>query len=426
MNIDYTSTAKKKHSSFILALVGLFGLLLNQSSVLFGINISLADFVLILLVLLWMINQAFNIPVFSLLVFGFFTIIITVNSVFVIPFKNDFQILYSSIAKDYLKVLVIFLYFLLGHQLAKKQLTKTVLTSFLAGSVIIGGLGFLSHFLYLPFLSEIMLYDGVRLKGFMNDPNYFSVLQCIAAISAVRLTQKHILLKSVCITILLLSIVHSASKTGFMTLILSILYCLYHSLKEGNIGFKKFIGILTTLLVFLASLPFILFIFQDVLKFISSLFPIFERVQMLFTDIENAFLDNGSGRGSVWETAWSISKSQPLFGVGIGNYSELAFRLSKDPNVAHNTYLQVSAEWGIPMASLLIFYSTYVTFSSKFDSDEKEICLIVKEISFIFLVSSMSISFNNSRLFWLFLGIGTAHCSIKSIHRKEKKTCTSQ
>ncbi|MDR3559467.1 MAG: O-antigen ligase family protein, partial [Candidatus Pacebacteria bacterium] len=64
--------------------------------------------------------------------------------------------------------------------------------------------------------------------------------------------------------------------------------------------------------------------------------------------------DEGSnaGRLSMWETAERIILTKPFLGVGIGNFS-----LAVDPNVnyrnsiyAHNTYLDVAVETGVPNA----------------------------------------------------------------------------
>lgn len=69
-----------------------------------------------------------------------------------------------------------------------------------------------------------------------------------------------------------------------------------------------------------------------------------------------------SGRGDLWRVAWEIFRTNPLFGVGVGNFQVLSGSshfvlgpgaisriqyLAETPQVAHNTYLQLLAETGV-------------------------------------------------------------------------------
>jgi O-antigen ligase len=70
-----------------------------------------------------------------------------------------------------------------------------------------------------------------------------------------------------------------------------------------------------------------------------------------------------SGRGDLWRVAWQVFEGHPLIGVGTGNFevveahSHYVLRpgsinriqyLAETPEVAHNTYLQLLAETGVP------------------------------------------------------------------------------
>jgi len=77
--------------------------------------------------------------------------------------------------------------------------------------------------------------------------------------------------------------------------------------------------------------------------------------------------NGGTGRTELWQVGLRIIRSHPVGGVGVGNYvrvspqyvlapgvlhhSELIF--TQEPKPAHNTYLQVTGEMGIP--GLLLF-----------------------------------------------------------------------
>lgn len=420
MSLNQIAVLQKKQTPFTLGIIGCIGILLNQSSVLFGVNLSFADFFLVLLAFMWIVNKEFEFPSFPLLLFLLFSIFLLLNSVFIIPQQQNFQINYRLVATDYIKLLTIALYFLVGYQLEKKQLLKQVLYAFVLGAVLTSIIGFFLLFFPIPKLSEIMLYAGVRLNGFMNDPNYFSVIQCAAIVVTLFLVPKNTALNYLLLSILISSILLSASKTGAITLVLCLIYCLYYLIKEGIFNWKKWLSITIALMIFFALLPILFTLLQNVLDTISYHFPIFERVQVLFTDFERATRESGSGRGEVWETAITMTRSHPLLGVGIGNYTEIAYRISGDPNVAHNTYLQLSAEWGVPTTILLISYVIYLVLAPVRYYVGKH-RFIVKGILFIFLISSLAISFNNSRLFWFMLGIASAQQSVEWLNEKEKE-----
>jgi O-antigen ligase len=80
----------------------------------------------------------------------------------------------------------------------------------------------------------------------------------------------------------------------------------------------------------------------------------------------------GSGRTDLWTVGWRMVRAHPVTGVGVGNFqvvsadyalqpgllerSDLIF--SAQPKIAHNTYLQVMADTGIP--GLVLFLSVIV------------------------------------------------------------------
>lgn len=416
--MELKQTIELKNSKLLLGIIACIGILLNQSNVMLGVNLSFADFFLVSLIVIWLVNGDYELPTLPLLIFVSFSILLLIHSVFFIPYIQHFQINYRSVAIDYMKLLTIALYFLIGYQIEKKHLLHPLFFGFMFGSVFTSMIGFFLLFIPIPALSEIMYYAGVRLNGFMNDPNYFAVIQCAAFLVTLFLISNKKLLKFFILSILLFSIFFSVSKTGILTLCLSLFYCFFYFIKEGKLRLEKWLILATGLILLLALSPIILQFIQLITTQVAVQFPVFERVQGLFADFGSATLESGSGRGEVWETAFIITRSHPVLGIGIGNYAEVASHVSGDPNVAHNTYLQLSAEWGIPLTFLFSTYLFYLVFSPiRFYKENSR--YIVKGVLFIFLISSLSISFNNSRLFWLMVGIASAQQSIEWLYEKE-------
>ena len=74
-------------------------------------------------------------------------------------------------------------------------------------------------------------------------------------------------------------------------------------------------------------------------------------------------------------------------------------------NLAHKTFLQLAAEWGIPLTvALFTFISIILIKSNTVNESNTEISIVLRDIIILLLVGSMAISLNNARVLWLFLG----------------------
>ena len=71
--------------------------------------------------------------------------------------------------------------------------------------------------------------------------------------------------------------------------------------------------------------------------------------------------------------------------------------------IAHNTYLQLFAEWGIPLAIVFFIYVFNIIFNA-YSKSKNEFEKVLSVSVGIMLFGSLAISLNNMRLFWLFLG----------------------
>jgi len=98
--------------------------------------------------------------------------------------------------------------------------------------------------------------------------------------------------------------------------------------------------------------------------------------------------------------------SSPIFGVGVGTYTGITTAMWGVGAIAHNTYIQLAAEWGLPMS--LFFFATIFwqligsTIKGKSGS---ELRIVYRDIIVVFLLGSFAISLNNARLLWITLGL---------------------
>lgn len=81
--------------------------------------------------------------------------------------------------------------------------------------------------------------------------------------------------------------------------------------------------------------------------------PLSSRLLSIASDTDTS----NTGRVAIWYEAADIIVRHPILGVGLGNYS-LAVKPSaayREPRYAHNLFLDMAAEIGLPVASFLIF-----------------------------------------------------------------------
>lgn len=73
----------------------------------------------------------------------------------------------------------------------------------------------------------------------------------------------------------------------------------------------------------------------------------FSIIDMATGRFEDATLDNGSGRTTLWENAVTTFQDFPLFGIGANASLEYNTEHYNNPHYVHNTYLEVLSELGI-------------------------------------------------------------------------------
>jgi O-antigen ligase len=145
-------------------------------------------------------------------------------------------------------------------------------------------------------------------------------------------------------------------------------------------------------------------------------------------------LGSGTGRTDIWTVGWRMVEAQPLQGVGVGNFqtSSVHYLLEPGailrddfivdrPQVAHNMYLHVLAETGIPGLVLflgLLGAGTLAAWraSNQFarrDDVLMESCSRAVVVALVALfVADFFVSEQLSKSLWLLVGLGPALLAI--------------
>lgn len=152
-------------------------------------------------------------------------------------------------------------------------------------------------------------------------------------------------------------------------------------------------------------------------------------------------IQGGTGRADIWTVGWRMVQAHPLVGVGTGNFptSSIHYLLQPgaiqrdefivdSPKVAHNVYLQVLAELGIPG---LILFLTILGFSlscaaraaRRFMRQGDVPLELLARAVVVGLVGTLAADFFLSRQYskqlWLLLALGPALLAIASSAAEE-------
>ncbi|MBV2819814.1 O-antigen ligase domain-containing protein [Staphylococcus aureus] len=337
---------ENQHNSKLLTLL-LIGLavFIQQSSVIAGVNVSIADFItlLILVYLLFFANHLLKANHFL----QFFIILYTYRMIITLCllfFDDLIFITVKEVLASTVKYAFVVIYFYLGMIIFKLGNSKKVIvTSYIISSVTIGLFCIIAGLNKSPLLMKLLYFDEIRSKGLMNDPNYFAMTQIITLVLAYKYIHNYIFKVLAC-GILLWSLTTTGSKTAFIILIVLAIYF-----------------------------------------FIKKLFS------------RNAV-------SVVWINAISVIKYTLGFGVGLVDYVHIGSQINGILLVAHNTYLQIFAEWGILFGALFIIFMLYLLFELfRFNISGKNVTAIV--VMLTMLIYFLTVSFNNSRYVAFILGI---------------------
>lgn len=405
MSENITNSLRKNIDTkpVLLIIVMCLAITLNHSQVIFGVNISFADIFVSLLFIYLLFQNKLTIPPWWLFFVAFISISNLFSAIFVVPIVFNVYSSFSDIGVGYLKLLVNMFYLLMGYNLVRINGEKRLLKYYSVSTVAIGGLSLLVALLNIPILRDTMLYDSFRLRGFMNDPNYFSVLQTIGLVYFLNNKTMSKRVNIVSSTILILSILMSASKTGTIAMIVILCFVFFKKFISKDKNIKTFLKITLFLILIVLSFYFLRDNFQQFFEVLTNEFPSINRISVIFTDFSEAISTGGSGRDDTWNVALKLIKDSPLFGVGVGTYINVATGVYNFGGLSHNTYLQLAAEWGLPIT--VFFFGSVFLLVIKNTTDNDKIKFTITSMLFVLLIGSLAVSLNNARIFWILLGV---------------------
>jgi O-Antigen ligase len=347
--------------------------------------------------------KGLKLPVYQLVYFLFLSTCLIATASLYTPYKFGLSVDIQSIIKDYLKMAAVFLYFLVGYNLIREKIIRISLKWYSYTAVFVGTVGIFLNILGMKFLNSLYEFGGERYNGFMNDPNYFAIVQISALPYLLRTPALSLTKKILIYLVLSTSIVLSGSKTGTIALLLYTFLFIFSDVYKLKVK-KALIAI--SGIVFFIILMGAFQVYDKILSFLMEKSFQFQRISLLFSDFNAAFNEGGSSRLSVWEAGLQIFHLSPLLGTGVGMYSNVSGKITGISSVAHNTYIQMYSEWGAIFATVFFLYVASilltVTLNQKLGNKTN---LALRDILLIMLIGSISISFNNARMFWFFLGV---------------------
>lgn len=387
----------------------LMGLMLNHTNLIFRVNFSFADIICIMLLLIFIITGKIVVPVIPLIFFLIISFLVLFTSTFYVPFKYLYATQFVEVVSNYIKLLASFIYFLMGYNFGRYNYAEQVIKWFSIGSLLMGVIAVIFTIFNIKLFSTLLYESSIRFRGLMGDPNYFSLVQIGAMAYFANIKKSKNSLKYAALFILLISILISGSKTGVITFIAYfILFKVFDNIININIytNYQKILLKVFIILLVISSF----FILSDrifnSLRNILGYIPSLDRVSLIFTDFKKAVSDSGSSRDITWNAAMRLIESSPVIGIGVGTYVGISTMLCNVDTVAHNTYLQLTVEWGFPLSVIFYIYIfILVAKVSLIKQTRTEINVIVRDLLFVFLFGSIAISLNNARMFWLFIGI---------------------
>src|SRR5699024_534457 len=157
----------------------------------------------------------------------------------------------------------------------------------------------------------------------MNYPNYYAVIQISTMPYFLKNNNIKFPIKIIIYIFYFIFILMSGSKTGLIVLLSYTILLFLEILVVKKKSKVKYIGYILAIVILMLLFPVIKNYAFFLKGKLIQIFPISERVLLLFENFNVATSEGGSLRNEVWLNAINIFKLSPLFGVGVGTYSNI-------------------------------------------------------------------------------------------------------
>lgn len=212
--------------------------------------------------------------------------------------------------------------------------------------VTIGSVAFASLYVIREWQKSHNFYSDFRPGWVVGDANSFAIsaLLCLPLAFYLMLERRSPWERSFyagCLVVTLVAVTLGASRGGFLGLVAGFLFLVWKSRQRiRNLALASVLLIPVSLL-----LP-------------SS--PLQRLLHPTWVDTQAV-----ESRTAAWEAGINMIKTHPIFGVGLGNFKPLVRqyqdRATQVEIIAHNTYIEIGAELGLPalLVFLALLFSSY-------------------------------------------------------------------
>lgn len=383
--------------------VSVLGITLIQTGYVAGFNGSMADALCFALLAL-MVPGTLRIPVGPAVFFLAVCAITLLTAAFVTPHIFDVEPGLPGMLRGLVKYLITFAFFVLGYNLARRNGLLRLFRCYSWSVLIVGAIGIVLTVTGSGALREALFLDaGDRYRGLVSDPNHWATLVVTGLPYFMRPGAFGTPTRVGVATVALASVLVTGSKTGTLALLAFLAYLAIRWAITSTRSQQNLLLVLISMVALLLLMP-LLPSMEATSQFVTRYVPVAERISTLFLDTQAALNEGGSGREDVLSGAIAVISVSPLLGVGVDQYLSVVTSLTRNYALAHNTYLQMAADWGIPLTVVFLGAVMVLMVKGPALSSESRLVRMQREALAVLLIGSLSVSFNNVRLFWLLLG----------------------
>lgn len=305
---------------------------------------------------------------------------------------------------------VVLLFLIVATTAATTRNVKLMAAAFVGGAVLSILIGFATGKFNDGSALASAANANARLEGALGDPNFLAsgAIAAIVMAAALVFSTRAIVARwglFVAIAVLTAGLLTSQSRGGFLAVLVVILATVVVVKRRRAVVYLFLLLLMSAAAVFFAATP-----------------SAWERI----TNINNG----GSGRSDLWTVGWRMFEDEPVRGVGLNNYQELAKNYTREagtlkyvsniaekPKVMHNTYLQLLAETGViglllflgvVYASLRAAHLAAKRFAAEGDFGMELFAQAVLLAAIGILTASFFISAGVDKRLWIVLALGPA------------------